>query len=176
MMIPSRSTILMSRQRGAVLLFSLIILLLLTVIGVTAMQTTTLQERMSGNFRDRQVAFQGAEAGLMGAERFVLENAGSAEFGSGGGLYHWDIGPDAPRSRDFESASTRSYTVNFGDLSDLLFEAPEFFVEELRPMTPPGGGLEADQPLPEAELYRIVVRSTGASGQSDIVLQSYYRR
>ena len=40
-----------SQQRGAVLFISLIMLLLLTLIGITTMQVTLLQERMAGGFR-----------------------------------------------------------------------------------------------------------------------------
>lgn len=49
------------RNRGAVLFVALIMLLLLTLLGVTAMQVTMLQERMSGNFRAQQIAFERAE-------------------------------------------------------------------------------------------------------------------
>ncbi len=49
------------RSRGAVLFVALIMLLLMTLLGVTAMQVTLLQERMSGNFRAQQVAFERAE-------------------------------------------------------------------------------------------------------------------
>jgi hypothetical protein len=49
------------RSQGAILFVSLIMLLLLTLLGITAMQVTMLQERMSGNFRAQQVAFERAE-------------------------------------------------------------------------------------------------------------------
>jgi Tfp pilus assembly protein PilX len=49
---------------GAVLITGLILLVAMTIIGVTAMQTTVLEERMAGNLRDYSVAFQAAEAGL----------------------------------------------------------------------------------------------------------------
>jgi len=159
----------MHKQQGAVLLFSLIILLMLTVIGVAAMQTTTLQERMAGNFRDRQVAFQGAEAALVGVEQRLLQEGGNVV------LHHWDTNR-APNPRDFEQASLTVFEITYQELRDMLADDPQYFIEERPPITAPGGGLEADQPLPEAELYRVVVRSTGASGDSDVVLQSYFRR
>ena len=56
------------RQQGSALIISLIILLLMTLIGVTAMQTTTLEERMTGNMRDSNIAFQAAEAALREGE------------------------------------------------------------------------------------------------------------
>ena len=49
------------RQRGFVLLMGMMLLLVLSLIAVTAMQGTTLQERMTGNVRESNLAFQRAE-------------------------------------------------------------------------------------------------------------------
>jgi type IV pilus assembly protein PilX len=51
-------------QRGAVLFVALIVLILLTLLGITAAQVTVLQERMSGNFRVQQLAFERAESAM----------------------------------------------------------------------------------------------------------------
>ena len=51
-------------QQGVVLVIGLIFLLVLTLIGTTAMRGTVLQERMAGNVRDYNFAFQGSEATL----------------------------------------------------------------------------------------------------------------
>ena len=55
-------------QQGAILVVSLMMLLLLTIIGITAMNTVTMEERMAGNLRDSNLAFQGAEAALRDGE------------------------------------------------------------------------------------------------------------
>ena len=52
------------RQQGAILFVSLIILLLLTILGVTSMSSVTMEERMAGNMRDGDLAVQAAEAAL----------------------------------------------------------------------------------------------------------------
>lgn len=52
------------QQRGAVLFVALIMLILLTLLGLTAAQVTVLQERMSGNFRVQQLAFERAESAM----------------------------------------------------------------------------------------------------------------
>lgn len=57
-----------THQSGAVLIISLIMLLLLTLIGTSSMQTTSLEEKMAGNFRDRNLAFQAAESAIRDAE------------------------------------------------------------------------------------------------------------
>ena len=59
------------QQSGIALPMALILLFVMTLIGVTALNTATLQEEMTGNLRLRQVAFNAAEATLNDAERFV---------------------------------------------------------------------------------------------------------
>lgn len=51
-------------QQGAVLYIALIMLILLTMIGLVGMQVTGLQEKMSANYRNANLAFQNAEASL----------------------------------------------------------------------------------------------------------------
>lgn len=53
---------------GAALFVALIMLLLLTLLAVTAARTTVLQERMAGSFRAQQLAFERSE-GIMAAGR-----------------------------------------------------------------------------------------------------------
>lgn len=57
------------RQQGAVLFVSLLLLLVMTLITVAAMQTTTLEESMAANLKDRNLAFQAAESALRDAEQ-----------------------------------------------------------------------------------------------------------
>lgn len=58
-----------SRQRGAVLVIALLFLTILTILGVTAMTSTTFEERLAGNTRDQGLAFQAADAALRDARR-----------------------------------------------------------------------------------------------------------
>ena len=53
-----------TRQGGAVLIVAMIILVILTLLGVTAMNTTQLQERIASNTQEQVHAFQAAETGL----------------------------------------------------------------------------------------------------------------
>jgi len=57
-----------SSQRGVALVISLLLLLIVTLIGVSGMQTTVLEEKMAGNFKDKHIAFQAAESALREAE------------------------------------------------------------------------------------------------------------
>ncbi len=55
-------------QQGAVLITGLMILLIATIIGVSAVQNTAFDERMANNSRGEQLAFQAAEAALIEAK------------------------------------------------------------------------------------------------------------
>ena len=60
------------QQRGATLIVGLIFMVALTLLGVLAMKSTVLQERMAGGLRDRSLAFQSAEAALRDAKFDIL--------------------------------------------------------------------------------------------------------
>lgn len=72
-----RSTAGAAPQRGSALIIALVFLLIMTLIGVSAMQGTTQQEGMAGNARQRNLAFQAAEAALRSGEQ-SLEVSGPA--------------------------------------------------------------------------------------------------
>lgn len=60
-----------STQSGVALFVSLVFLLLLTIVGVSAMKSATLQEKMAGNTRYTTISFQYAEAGLREGESLI---------------------------------------------------------------------------------------------------------
>lgn len=62
-----------SRQSGVSLVVVLLLLLVMTVIGVAVLRGTLLEQRMSANLADRNMAFQQAESALREAEATVLQ-------------------------------------------------------------------------------------------------------
>ncbi|MDR6961990.1 type IV pilus assembly protein PilX [Pseudomonas brassicacearum] len=65
------TTSIQHRQRGMALLVSLVFLLLLTLIGLSSMQSATLQEKMTSSVMLRNQSFQIAEAALRMGESAV---------------------------------------------------------------------------------------------------------
>ena len=53
-----------ARQRGAALVVGLVLMLVLTVLGISGMTTATLELTMAGNAQFHQDAFQAAETGI----------------------------------------------------------------------------------------------------------------
>jgi len=59
-------------EGGFALAMTLIMLLVLTILGVTAMNMSSLQQKMAGNMQESQVAFQAAESAVREAEAWLL--------------------------------------------------------------------------------------------------------
>jgi len=51
-------------QQGAILAIAMIMLVLITMISLTVIRSATVEEKMAGNSRDRDKAFQAAEAAM----------------------------------------------------------------------------------------------------------------
>ncbi len=64
-----------TRQSGIALIVGLIILLLLTIIMISALKVTVLEEKMSGNSQNQNVTFQAAESALREAEATILRHS-----------------------------------------------------------------------------------------------------
>ncbi|MDJ0882105.1 MAG: PilX N-terminal domain-containing pilus assembly protein, partial [Gammaproteobacteria bacterium] len=58
-------------QSGAALVVSLIILVAMTMLGITSMKGSVTELAMAGNLRESALTFQAAEAGLSTAEAIL---------------------------------------------------------------------------------------------------------
>ena len=173
----SRSLTINSKQQGAVLVMSLIILLLMTIIGVSSMKTTTLEERMAGNMRDQNLSFQSAEAALIEGEAYldtvvIVVTDGSA------GLHDTGQAPDVFDS-DTWSNNVKSVPVvtTFNDDQN-----GRYFIEKLGPITKsegkvisydPSGSNSTDSDITG---YKVVAIGEGPSGTAQSILASYFGR
>ena len=164
------------RQCGSVLAIALIFLLLMTLIGVTAMRTTTMQERMAGNMRDRNLAFQAAEVALREGERHLADTVVLDPFNNTGGFYTPAEADQPNRWIAIDwlvDANSRAVTA----VVDHVARQPRYIIESL-----PGGStetpanLEADTPLTETRAYRVTAMGWGGNINSQVMLQSRFRR
>ena len=71
----NRSPMTYYTQRGMALLVRLVFLLLLTLIGLSSMQSATLQEKMAGSVALRNQSFQSAEGALRVGESTVQRDS-----------------------------------------------------------------------------------------------------
>ncbi|MFP4334756.1 MAG: PilX N-terminal domain-containing pilus assembly protein, partial [Wenzhouxiangella sp.] len=69
-----------SSQEGLALIFSLLILLVMTILAVGVMSSAKMQERMAGNARLQSLAFEAASAGVSSAIPFFLANRDDLDY------------------------------------------------------------------------------------------------
>lgn len=70
------------RQRGAALIVGLVLMLVLTVLGVSGMSMATLELTMTGNSQAQQLAFQAAETGIDIAMTGPVNTSGPYDHGT----------------------------------------------------------------------------------------------
>jgi type IV pilus assembly protein PilX len=171
-----------AQQRGAILVTSLLLLLVLTVLGVAMMRMTNVQERMSGNTRDVNLALQGAEAGLRGGERVIDPFVSSAPLDpstSASGCMVCQPGTlplamEDPNKFDWNAEGHEFGTAGVLDIPGLA-EDPRFAIEEIAFIE--NNKLNGQEYYEDGRLFfQITSRSTGASGLANVVLQSTFAR
>jgi type IV pilus assembly protein PilX len=57
---------------GTTLAIALVVLLVLSIISITALQTSVFEDKMTNNLADKDLSFQTAETSLVNAEKWIL--------------------------------------------------------------------------------------------------------
>lgn len=164
-----------SLQRGSALIIALVFLLALTMIGTTAMQGTSQQEKMASNMRDRNLAFQAAEAALRAAENAVLNNGITAPSDGPppGPMDDQNWRNNAPRQLGAGAFSVAPNAISLAGISN----QPLLFIEDLNTNLLnccPGGSVAVG--CPTCDDYRITTRAEGGTTDAVVVLESIFRR
>jgi type IV pilus assembly protein PilX len=181
-----------ARQRGAVLFVSLILLLILTLIGVTAARMQTVEERMAQNDDNHQLALQAAEAALRYGETLLWGGIYStSDFAANAnGLYQLQtevqaaVGSSNPAqasivdSINWSSPGTQSMAYAGPGLSNAPAppQSAQIVIESLPPVAragdpicTPGYGQEQ-----VCSVYRITAHAVGGDSTSAATLQSIF--
>lgn len=169
------------RQSGAVLVISLVMLLLLTLIGTTSMQTTSLEEKMVGNMREQNIAFQAAESALRAGEAATAIALPFTCAGTGG-FYDSTTATACPQPPNWQ-------TIDWTDANSIVTYSGGsirsfYYIEQLDPVAGVSGGFEAGAPesgggggsTTSTSWYRITARGTGNTDNAVVWLQSTYTR
>lgn len=185
-----------SGQRGVALVVALILLVVITLVGLAAVSGTIMQQKMSSNFYDRDVAFQAAEAALRQAQ--VAIGSATASAAAPAGFY--DCSPPAPngtgannqcQTNPFDDSNVpASFTVPVPTSAyiagPMAASQPQYIVQYMGKFalpTPPvrqlsgcSGYLPCSPPS-LVDFYRITARSgpANANGRASVTLQSVYR-
>ena len=171
-----------SKQTGVVLFVALILLLILSLLGVTAARMQTVEERMARNDDNRQLGAEAAEAALRTAENGLLTGLYTNFAGNTNGLYDPLMSNGSPVSTMNWSvaANVLTYAAAAGPaLSDVpMPQAPKIVIENLPPVAIAGDDLSVtslNPASPPVSVYRVTAQGVGADGTSTTTLQSIVR-
>jgi type IV pilus assembly protein PilX len=163
-----------STQSGVVLFVALILLLILSMIGVTVARMQTVEERMARNENSRQLAEQAAEAALRNAEDTLL-SVNPGKFGNNAGGYYYVNQSGTPVSSVptlvWTAANVAPYTGGSLAAMPTAVQSPMIVMEELPSVSPSGDALGGGGP---PDLYRVTVQAANADGTPSVMLQSIY--
>lgn len=173
-----------------VLVLALVFLLLLTIMGITALNTSSLEEKMTGNVRDRNLAFQAAESALALGENWLNNLLNKPDpMDNNIGLYEpsttttpvWD-------SVDWTGTSVVAYpntpgTTGSGSLGRIQAQ-PRYIIERVAEGSNLGAGSTGgsvawkpgDESAGQQTMYRITARGTGGTNAAVVMVQSTFLR
>ncbi len=159
------------QERGAAMVIALVMLLVLTLLATASARMTLMEERMTGNTQDRNIAFQAAEAGLRDGEDQVQEAV----------LPDFDLNQEGLYVAPAAGIDPLSTTVDWTDNDDVLFSddleeaTASFIVEQLQPVPEPGETL-IPREIEEGTYYRVTSRGVGVTGNAIVTLQTTFKR
>lgn len=161
------------RERGLVLVVSLILLLLLTLLGLASSRSTVLQSKMAGYAQARGAAFQGAEAALAAAQVQLIAGTVCSQF-SGSGCYPAQDPSATPRWQTIDWSSSAGATFAYSGVSTAL---ARFFVEELPPEPAPGQNLSRGNygNVPPLQYFQITAEAATDGTPGQVMLQGGFR-
>jgi type IV pilus assembly protein PilX len=166
-----------STQRGATLTIALLLLLLLTLLGVAMFRSFGLQERIAGNTREKQHAFQAAQSALQFGEWWLTQGNASTGTACAGVQSATAVCSNAATMATLTAApwsmGSTYVPINVNGSSPLTistsggvgtyFAAPRLYINYL--------GLG---PSGQARVYQVTTIGNGGDANSIAVVQSTY--
>lgn len=166
----------MNAQRGSALILSLLILLVMTMLGIAAMSTSTLEERMAANDRNQKLAFQNAETALSQTETEVLNYHWNSEIKGFlnddeiPGFYAEDTPPNYYQPSTWETGADCDVAIENNQATSNACRVVHI-MDEAPALEPGGYGQPSQANMPVARL-RITAQGRDAGGNARVMVQS----
>jgi type IV pilus assembly protein PilX len=163
----------LKQQQGAALVIGLLLLLAITLLAVSSMRGTTLQEKMAANLYDRELIFQVAEAGVREAEAILATPTAVAVLLSRPGFYGAPVAANTERWLD----PATNWANAAIDIQQLAGGTPQYIVEYMG-YSPSPPGCDRGTRIPQnclAETFRITAR-VNMQDRASVMIQTLYRR
>lgn len=176
------------RSAGAALVVALVLLLLITLLGLSGLRTGQMEERMSANALDRALAFQAAEAALRTAEDTIpaARLAGTVPNDLAAADYTDNACTvsacaDGICARPDSVCTDRWTDSTFDDWIDgptagsgALAIASQYFIEAVSRNTPCESKIIVQDLSGTCTTFRVTARNAPQAGRSQVILQTTF--
>ncbi len=168
-----------SKQTGAVLVVSLMLLVVMTLIGVTSMRSSIMEEKMAGNARDTMLAMEAAETALLDGEDYLANTINSLAVAFNGdpqeGLYAMGTNPN-PLAQ-----ATWANSIAYRDTYTGVGSQPRFIIEHIGAISEADDSLDivsydSVDSLGTPHAFRVTARGTGGTDSAVVLLRSNFVR
>ena len=170
-------TIIVGNNHGSVLVIGLLALILLTLIGVSATTTSSIEVQIAGNDKASKEAFYAAEFGLSMGEQVVhgFSNRVDLNEDSVAGRYAKNAQPDwnlmSWNAADSTAVSTSALPQGLGKVAT----PPRFVIEERNFIRTGSLTIGTTQPT-GIYLFNVTARGVGSNTNAEVILESVYAR
>jgi len=171
-----------SGERGMVMFVALVLLLILTLLGVTLARMQTVEERLAQNDANHQMALQTAEAALQAG--FDADVSGIYTNFSGGvpGLNTLLNEIDTTNTTlgynsSWGAPGVNSIAYNGAALASAPAAAnPQYVIEQMASVVPPGctAGNSGNYGSSQVSVHRITAHSQGGDGSASATVQTQH--
>ncbi|NRQ41237.1 PilX protein [Rheinheimera sp. YQF-2] len=166
----------MNSQKGVALIVSLLLLLAITLLTISSMQRSTLQERMTANLYERQLAVQQIEAALRAAEQVLtglLPNPATSA-GTITGFYGLPVAGNVDRWANAATVWADAPVIN-QDMAAPAQYIIEYMGDWPSPASPDCANFTTIEPDCLSPTFRITARAVPANDRPQVVMQSIWR-
>ncbi|XOV90347.1 MAG: PilX N-terminal domain-containing pilus assembly protein [Pseudomonadota bacterium] len=179
-------------QQGITLFISLVMLLILTMLGISSVQTTALQERMSRNALDNNLAFQAAESAVRDAEDYIEDTFNSllpfeAANAEDLGLYFDADFDEVPNWQDVDWVRDQACDDVSVPTGVMIADSPvpgvctqpKYIIEHVKTVVSDQDRLNLDNigqdtGTGRTQIFRITSLGTGGSNTAHVMIQTTY--
>ncbi len=170
-------------QQGATVIFCLVFLAMMTIMGIAGMESSIIEDRMSGNMVDRNRAFQAAESALRNGEAWLDDQVQLPLTSPDGSTGVWQedvMDPDTDDGKywwEHNSISAgwwSSKGLVANGMSDVAVQ-PRYVIEEFHSASSGQSiALGNGQFTAPRTVHRVTAFGVGASETSEVKLQSTF--
>lgn len=171
------------QQSGVVLFISLVMLLILTVLGLSSVQSTSMQLLMSRNARDAELAFQSAETAIILAEQYIETLNNTAPFQAANTAGRYDaVTNGVVDLATFDWNTSASNARGFATIPSIItgvYSQPKYFIEFWRTVVSDEDRLNMDNIGQETgsgktQVFRVTTQGTGGTESAKVIIRTTY--